>query len=208
MPQSNSGVKDRFFRIYDGTPTTPFYVNFFQLEQPTLPLIEPRPTTAIQPDGGRMTDFAVTYIDNETIPFEPIEVTFRLMHMSESLELLDAIGNPLRRATWTIGGDTWVGIPLTSLGTRQNSDGTAVACLYPKDVQQQSRMVNVEWKYNVPADAGTGTSLVCQARGVVVTNVQDVPEGQLMYFDVTAMIWGAIDATLTDFTTGTESTPS
>jgi len=35
-----------------------------------------------------------------------------------------------------------------------------------------------------------------------------VPEGQLMYFDVTAQIWGEINPNLTDWPTGTESIPS
>lgn len=208
MPVSNSGVKDRFFRVYDGASPSRHYVQYYQLEQPTLPLIEPRPTTAIQPDGGRMTEFAVTYIDNETIPFEPIEVTLRVMHMSQSLQLIDALGNPLRKATWTVGADTWTGLATNALGSRQNSDGVEIPCLYPKDVQQQTRMVSLCWSFNVPVDAPTGTGFFVEAKGVVITNVQDVPEGQLMYFDITAQIWGEINPTLTAWPTGTESIPS
>jgi len=207
MPVSNSGVKDRFFRVYDGGSPRK-YVQYFQMEQPTLPTMAPRPTTAIQLDGGRMTEYAVTYIDNEQIPFEPIEVTFRVMHMSQSLQLVDALGNPWAKTTWTIGAHTWVGLGTSSLGVRYNSDGLAIPALYPKDVQQQTRMVSVCWGYNVPVDAPAGTPFVCEAKGVVVTNVQDVPEGQLMYFDVTAQIWGEINPNLTDWPTGTESIPS
>lgn len=208
MPVSNSGVKDRFVRVYDGASPSRHYVQFYQMDQPTLPMMAPRPTTAIQTDGGRMTDFAVTYIDNETIPFEPIEITLRVMHMSQSLQLVDALGNPLEKGTWTVGAHTWVGLGLNSLGTRKNSDGVSIACLYPKDIPQQSRMVSLCWGYQVPADAPSGTSFITEAKGVVVTNVQDVPEGQLMYFDITAQIWGEINPNLTAWPTGTESFPS
>ena len=208
MPVSNSGVKDRFFRVYDGASPSRHYVQYFQMEQPTLPLMTPRPTTAIQLDGGRATEYMVTYIDNEQIPFEPIEVTFRVMHMSQSLQLVDAIGNPLGKTTWTIGAHSWVGLGISSLGSRVNSDGVFIPALYPKDVQQQSRMVSICWSYNVPVDAPAGTPFVCEAKGVVVTNVMDVPEGQLMYFDVTAQIWGEINPNLTDWPTGIESFPS
>lgn len=208
MPVSNSGVKDRFFRVYDGASPSRHYVQFFQLEQPTLPMMEPRPTTAIQLDGGRATNYMVTYIDNEQTPFEPIEVTLRVMHMSQSLELIDALGNPRRKASWVIGGHTWTGLALNALGVRQNSDGVNVSALYPKDVQQQTRMVSLCWGYNVPADAPVGTAFFCEAKGVVVTNVQDVPEGQLMYFDVTAQIWGEINPNLSAWPAGIESTPS
>lgn len=208
MAVSNSGVKDRYFRVYDGASPVRHYLQFFQLDQPTLPMIEPRPTTAIQTDGGRMTDFAVTYVDNETIPFEPIEVTFRVMHMSQSLQLLDALGNPLRKPTWLIGNHTWTGLATTALGTRQNSDGVEVACLYPKDIQQQTRMYSICWGYNVPQDAPSGSPMIVEAKGVVTTNVQDVPEGALMYFDVTAQIWGQINPHLTEWPEGLESVPS
>lgn len=208
MPVSNSGVKDRFFRVYDGASPTRHYVQYFQLEQPTLPMIEPRPTTAIQPDGGRMTNYAATYIDDETIPFQPIEVTLRVMHMSQSLQLIDALGNPRRKASWVVGADTWVGLATNAIGTRQNSDGVSVSCLYPKDVQQQTRMVSLVWGYQVPADAPSGVSFYCEAKGVVITNVQDVPEGQLMYFDLTAQIWGEINPRLAAWPAGTESIPA
>lgn len=208
MPVSNSGVKDRFFRVYDGASPDRHYVQFYQLEQPSLPMMEPRPTTAIQLDGGRATDYMVTYIDNEQTPFEPIEVTLRVMHMSQALELVDALGNPRRKTNWTVGGHSWVGLATNALGTRQNSDGVNVAALYPKDIQQQTRMVSLCWGYNVPVDAPAGTPFICEAKGVVITNVMDVPEGQLMYFDITAQIWGQIDPNLTDWPDGIESVPS
>ena len=151
MPVSNSGVKDRFFRVYDGAAPARHYVQYFQMEQPTLPTMVPRPTTAVQLDGGRATEFMVTYIDNEQIPFDPIEVTFRVMHMSQSLQLIDAIGNPWNKPNWTIGAHTWVGLGTSSLGVRTNSDGVSIPALYPKDVQQQTRMVSICWAYNVPA---------------------------------------------------------
>jgi len=207
MPISNSGVKDRYVYVYDGASPSRHYMVFRQLEPPTLPMMEPRPTTAIQPDGGRMTEFAVTYIDDETIPFAPIEITLRLMHLSQSLELSN-LGNWRRRTNWVVGGHTWVGMGLNTIGTRQNSDGVDVPCLYPKDVQQQSRMVSIVWGYQVPADAPTGTPFICEARGVVVKNVMDVPEGQLSYFDVTCDVWGEINPNLTDWPAGIESFPS
>lgn len=207
MPVSNSGVKDRFFRIYDGAAPSRHYLHFYQLEPPTLPMMVPRPTTAIQLDGGRMTEYAVTYIDNEAIPFEPIEVTLRIMHMSQALELAN-IGNWMERNTWTVGGHTWVGMGLNSLGTRKNSDGVSIPCLYPKDIPQQSRMVSLVWGYQVPADAPSGTPFITEAKGVVITNSQDVPEGQLSYFDLTAQIWGEINPNLTDWPVGIESFPS
>lgn len=208
MPESGSGIKDRSFRIYDGTSPTPFYVEVFQLEQPTLPLMEPRPTSTLMLDGGRMTDKVISYIDNEQIPFEGIEMSFKLYHMSERLDLADAFGNWRRKATWSIGAHTWTGVPVSAMGTRNNSDNVAIACIPPKDVQQQSRMINIVCGYNVPADAPTGTAFFYEARGIVVTNVQDVPDNQLMCFEITAMCFGAINPNLTTWPTGTPSVPS
>jgi len=207
MPVSNSGVKNRFFRIYDGASPSRHWIQFYQLEQPSLPAKEPRTTTAIQPDGGRMTAFATTYVDDETIPFQPIEATLRVMHMSQALELAN-VGNWMERTTWTVGQHTWVGVGTTAIGTRKNSAGVSIPCLVPQDVPQQSRMVSLVEGFTVPADAPSGTGYFCEWKGVVVKNAQSVAEGQLMYFDLTIDIWGEINPNLTDWPVGIESIPS
>jgi len=205
---ANSGVKDRYFRVYDGASPTRHYVEFFQLDQPTLPTMVPRPTTTIQLDGGRATDYMVSYIDDEAVPFQPIEATFRVMHMSQALQLVDALGNPFEKEDWIVGAHTWVGLATTALGTRKNSDGVNISCRYPKDIPQQTRMVSLVWGYNVPVDAPAGSPFICEAKGVVTSNVMDTPEGALMYFEFTTQIWGEINPRLVDWPDGIESIPS
>lgn len=205
-----TGIKDMEIRVYDGSSPDRHYVVFFQLDPPTLPMMVPRPATTLKDDGGRATDFMVSYIDTaaELTPFEPIETTFRLMHMSQALQLVDALGNPFEKENWIIGAHTWNGLATSALGTRKNSDGVNIACRYPKDVPQQTRMVSIVWGYNVPADAPAGTAIFCEAKGVVTSNVMNTPEGALSYFEFTTQIWGEINPRLTDWPDGIESIPS
>ena len=207
MPVSGSGVKDRFFRVYSGD-TPAFYVEAIQMVQPTLPLIEPRAPSDLQLDGGRATANMISYISDEAVPFQPIEVSFQVYHTSELLDFVNAFGNWRKLPTWTVGGDTWTGVAIAAMGTRTNSDGVAIAAVPPKDIIQQSNMVNLVVGYQVPADAPTGTAFYAELRGVVITDVQDVPEGNLMSFQITGQCYGAIDTTLTDWPAGTESIPS
>lgn len=207
MPVSSSGIKNRFFRIYDGASPERHYIQFYQLDQPSLPAKEPRPTTGIQPDGGRMTEFATTFVEDETVPFAPIEATLRVMHMSQALELAN-VGNWMERASWTVGGHSWVGLATNAIGTRKNSDGVSIPCLIPQDIPQQTRMLSLVEGILVPGDAPSGTPYFCEWKGIVVKNAQSVAEGQMMYFDLTIDIWGEINPNLTDWPDGIESTPS
>ncbi len=202
----SSGVKNRFFRVYDGGSPRK-YVQFIQIDQVAFPLITPRPTTAIMADGGRATDYMDSYIEDETVPFQPIEVTLKLLHLSNKLQLLDALGNPLNKASWVIGSDTWVGLATNAIGTRKNSDGVSVACRYPRDSQQVNRMVSCVTGYTVPTDAPGGRGLFSEAKGVVVTNVMDSPDGQNMFFEITLQIWGEVNPGLTGWPVGVESIP-
>lgn len=205
MAQFASGIKDTDVRIYSGNG---FFVTLRQLgEIPSLPLTEPRPTTTIQPDGGKMTDWAVTFIDNETIPFEPVEFTIRLMHLPEYLAFVNSVGNPRRVSPWEIFGDTWTGFATNAIGTRQNSTGEDIACLVPADYQQRTRMIQMVVKTGSPADAASGEDFYHSVKGVVVSNAMHQPDGPNMYVEYTCQCWGAIETDLTDWPTGIESTP-
>jgi len=209
MPVSGSTLPQRRFRFYDGTTPTPYYVEAFQFStNPVIPIVEPRPTTAIMMDGGKMTDKAITYIEDDSVPFQPIEISFTIAHMSEYLELIDAIGNPRRKGTWTIGAHTWQGLAVSALGTRKNSDDEDIACVAPQDAQQRDRMITIVEKTAARGDAVSGTDFYAEARGFVVTNLEHTEEGQLVYWNFTGHIWGALNSTLTAWPTGNASTPS
>lgn len=203
-----TGINERFLRIYDGTTPTPYYVTLFQVGQPDLPGMEPRSETAIQTDGGRMTQYAGTYTPDETVPFQGVPINFTVMSMSEYLDIQRALGNWMRFSSWTVGGDTWLPVAGTAIGNRLNSAGTAVAAVPPKDQVQLNYMVNLAWTEQVPTAATSGVAIYGMAKGVVVNNVTAGTENNLNIYNVEGMIYGSIDWTLTDWPAGTESTPS
>lgn len=207
MAVSVSGVENRFMYVFDGTTPTPFFAKFIQLTQPNVPLVLPRATTGIQTDGGRMTANAATFIEDPTVPFQPIDITLQIAHMSERLEMIDALGNPFNKGSWVVGGDTWAPLATNAIGNRVDASGNTVPALPPKDVPQQNGMVSLVVEYLVPNEATTGTAFYAKLDGFVVTSIEDSIEGQLAFFNVTGQLWGGISV-LSALPAGNESTPS
>lgn len=205
MAEYLSTVVDRFCRIYSGNG---FYATAFQIDQPSIPIMEPRSDYEIQPDGGRMTTHAGTFVTDETAPFRGIEISLRVALMSERLDMIHAIGNPFRNSPWVVGGDTWTGVATNALGTRLDSRGNAVPCVFPPDSVQRQYMVNFCWTNQVQPDATAGTAMYGEARGLFITNATEDPDGQLIYVTITGMIMGTINPRLTAWPAGTESVPS
>jgi hypothetical protein len=200
-----TGINQRFLRIYSGSG---HYVNLFQVGQPDLPGMEPRPETATRADGGRATNFIASYIVDEMTPFEPVAMTFTVLSMSEYVDMQRAIGNWQRWATWTVGAHTWTPVLPANLGTRFNSAGVAASCIPPVDAIQLAYMVNIAWTESVPAGATTGAATFGEARGFVVSNVTASTEDNLNIYNVEGMIYGQIRWNLTAWPAGTESIPS
>ena len=208
MPVSASTLPQRNFRIYDGTTPTPFYVEAFQFtNRPVIPLKAPTATTGIQMDSGAMTNFAATFVEDDSVSHQPMDITFSILHMSEYLELIKAIGDPLETGTWTVGGDTWTGLAVSALGTRKNSNGDDIACLVPAVSHLQSHMVTLVEKIAARDDAVGGSDFYAQAKGVVITMMEHAEEGQLLTFSCTGQIWGAVGQ-IAGWPAGNESTPS
>lgn len=211
MPVSGSGTKNLSFRVYDGTAGTPFYVNFFQLDITTLPLVEPRPPTNYQLDGGKVSANIIPYVtpEDQLVPFQPIPFSAKLFVMSDYLELLDAFSNSRRISPWVIGGDTWTAVTTANLGTRLDVNGNAVAAFAPTDQPTLDGLVNLVANVAVPGDAVAGTALFIEWRGCAVTVNNIVIEGNgLLSFTMDGQIYGSINPKLTAWPAGTESTPS
>ena len=208
MPIPANQIKHHFVHIIEGTTPTPFGIVIAQIEQPTLPLIPPRPTTGRQLDGGRATDNMVTFVEDEGTPFDPVPFSFVWTVLPDQLETLKALGNPFGDSgTITVGGDTWVGQGIAAIGNRIDSEGNAVAALYPQDTQQQNRMFRIVSEHQVPADAVAANSLIMDLNGCVVDTVEEAPAGNGLYVaNVSGMIWGAMNR-VTVVPTYTASTP-
>ena len=199
--------EDFDFRAYDGTPVTPFYLPVTQLEPITFTLAPPRPGTRVRLGGGKATvGNIVTLIENEAVIFDPIPFTARFSLQSEALDLIAAFGNPLGKSPWTVGGDTWVPVTTANIGTRKNSKGTAIAAPGPKDQVQLDGMYNLEFINAVPNDAPSGVVFGATLKGCVTQTIEHAVEDQEIFITLNGLVFGEIDASITAFTTGNEST--
>ena len=206
------GQETRFRKIHiiEGTTPTPFGMVVIQLgDQPEMPLVTPRPTTGRQLDGGAMSANVVTFVEDPGVPFDPVDFTMTVTILPEQLDVLRAICNPFNDSPWTVGGDTWVTIPANAIGQRYDDTNTLQDCLLPADLWQRARMINVVSEHVVPAaHAPTGTSLITEAKGVVLSNLTEQANGQLMTATFNMMIYGSITPGLGAVPTYTASTPS
>lgn len=200
-----SGVNERLYRLYSGNG---FYVNLFQVGQPDLPGMEPAAETGIRDDGGRMTQYAITYITDEKTPFEPISVSFSAAIMPEYIDVQKAIGNWIDAPTWQIGAHVWTPVLTSNIGTRYNSAGVATPAQFPVSARQLLYMTNLCWSIATPAAAPTGVSLYGEGRGFVVSNVTVGVEDMISIANIEGMIYGQVRWNLTDWPAGTESIPS
>ena len=198
--------RDADVRIYDGTTPTPFYVRVTFLEPPTIPLREPRPAVTLIAGGGRAEAGNLAQIvPDETTIFEPIPFTMRVAMDNDSLDVLDAFGNPRGLGTWTVFGDTWTAVPKASLGTRKNSLGTAIATPGPGDQVLLDGMFNVEVLHGVPP-GGTGAARLTRLIGVTAQVINQAIEDPQVFVDFECQVNGGIDSTGSAFTSGNEST--
>lgn len=199
---------DRYCRIYSGNSPTPFFVTLFQIDQPDIPMMEPRSDYTIQPDMGRVTDKAGSYLNSQLTPFEPIPFSIMLTSTPEYRELLTSLGNIRRKPTWTVGGDTWQPVAKTALGTRIDGRGNAQACVAPPDWVQLQYMVNFVWTEQSPPDAIGGESIYGECRGLVINTCQASANGELISYNIEGYFCGSINSNLSAWPTGTESFPS
>jgi hypothetical protein len=133
------------------------------------------------------------------------------MHMPEALDMLHAIGNPLQRSPWIVGGDTWTGVATNAIGNRIDARGNAFSAVFPDDTVQNQRMISIFANNLLPPNSLAGTPLIVEWKGCVVNTVNHEPgDGGLMYFMIEGMCYGEIVTTLTDWglDPGAESTPS
>jgi len=205
MPKRIQQPQHRRLRLVDGT-ATPFWVELFHVGSPDLPSMVPRPTTEIELDGGRATDFMAPYIADESTPFAGLPFSIELAMMPLAYDLVHAFGNPYDNASWLIGGDTWTAIDVADLGTRKNSAGADIACIPPSDTVQTNRLINLIDYHEAHPSAVGGLDWIHEYRGAVVDNIVIGPNGPLMKFKIEGMIYGQIGK-IAALPAGTESTP-
>jgi hypothetical protein len=203
-----NGPEQRFSRIYDGTPTTPRYIQCIQLDQPEHPAMPPRGETAIQLDGGRMSANAATYITDPATPFNPIPITFRFAVIANRNQQFDAFGNPRRKATWTVGAHTWVPVGPEAIGNRLDVEGLPLPAMAPRDAVELSGMYTYAWTEQIPSNVTGGTAIYAVARGLVTKTATNINDGRMNYWTIEAMIHGELNLNLTAWPTGVESVPT
>jgi hypothetical protein len=207
MPESGTTIRHHEVRIYDGTSPTQWSVELFQYNVPDMPLSEPRPGMETQLDRGRANDHVINIVDDEAIPFNPIEGSLNLAYMSENKHLYHAMGNPLHLPAWLVAGDTWVGVAQDAIGTRLNSAGSSAPAWYPPDSWDRTHMVQMVVSLTNPGDAPTGTPLFVSYKGVCFYNVMLVSEGNFSRITFDYRIHGEINPRLTAWPTGNISEP-
>lgn len=201
---------DYQLRIYDGQTTpNPDYINVTFYEFHTLPGKVPRPDTTVIAGGGRLDEGNVaSYVADETPIMNPLPFSFAFFLDPDKLWQLDALGNPRDLTTWNVGTTptVWVPTPVASIGSRRNTRGAAITCPGPADADQIAFLFAMEIKDVAPSGAPTGDDYVARYNGCVTTDfTHEVQQGPTRV-TISGLIFGEIDLTPADFTTGTETT--
>ena len=139
--------------------------------------------------------------------FAPIPFTLRFALQSERLGLIHAIGNPFNASPWTVFGDTWTPVAAADIGNRKNSQGTGILGQLPADQVLLDGVFNFEMVNDVPPNAPAGVVFAASLKGCTFAGqVQQVVEQDQVFVEIPCACYGEIDATITAYTTGNEST--
>lgn len=199
-------IRHHYLHVLDGTGT-PNGMAVIQLNDiPDIPVVTPRPSTGRQLDSGKFNANVVTFVEDEGVPFDPVQMTLSLTMLPEQWTMFDALCNPFNRSPWAVGAQTWA--PVTSIGQRYDSSGTLQNCQLPADVWQRNRMVNLVSEERVNAtQAPTGTPIIIQVAGVVLESLTLTSNNVLRTGNFTFQVYGGITR-LTAVPSYTANTPA
>lgn len=195
--------RDSILRIYDATSGTPNYVVAkFRESGLECPIAYPLPEEQLMLNQNK-ADSLIHYMRvSDEKAYQPIEGSFSglLYDTATHLLLLPALGNALGNGgTWTVGSATTF-VAVTSPGTRENLDGSAVTCPLPVGTEGKN-LVNLEILWD-----GDSADWGLQMKAVQFPGDQiKLDDSSPTKFSCQFKVFGTITK-ITSFTTGAEVT--
>lgn len=189
-------------RAYDETAGTRNYTVLTMHEIPDMPMRTPIPDTTTYLPGGRSgADDILHYIASEEDIYAPIPLSITFTIDNEQIYILDSLGNPREISPWSIAGTTFEPVTVPNIGTRDDSEGNAIAMPGPAHKHQQDHMFDLEIGHHPPTGGG-GSLIVTRLLGVAIKNANWGTDAERTTATLDLEVYGAIISSATAFTAG------